>query len=69
MASVAGFPTDEASKAALLPSYVAVEWPVVDRLSDIKPVVEETHTLIMTGELDVEEGIEEMNDRYAELFE
>ena len=69
MASVAGFPTDEGSKAALLPSYVAVEWPVVDRLSDIKPVVEETHTLIMTGELDVEEGIEEMNDRYAELFE
>ncbi|MBR3764223.1 MAG: sugar ABC transporter substrate-binding protein [Clostridia bacterium] len=69
MASVAGFPTDEASKAALLPTFVAVEWPVVDRLSDIKPIVEETHTLIMTGELDVEEGIEEMNDRYAELFE
>jgi len=69
MASVAGFPADEASKAALLPSYVAVEWPVVDRLSEIKPIVEETHTLIMTGELDVEEGIEEMNERYAELFE
>ena len=69
MASVAGFPTDEASKAALLPSYVAVEWPVVDNLSDIKPIVEETHTLIMTGELDVEEGIEEMNDRASELFE
>lgn len=69
MASVAGFPTDETSKGALLPSYVAVEWPVVDRLSDIKPIVEETHTLIMTGELDVEEGIEEMNERYAELFE
>jgi len=69
MASVAGFPTDEASKAALLPSYVAVEWPVVDNLTDIKPIVEETHTLIMTGELSVEEGIEEMNDRAAELFE
>ncbi len=69
MAAVAGFPTDEASKAALLPSYVAVEWPVVDRLSEIKPIVEETHTLIMTGELDVEEGIEEMNERYEELFE
>ena len=69
MSTVEGFPTDEASKAALLPTYVAVEWPVVDRLSDIKPIVEETHTLIMTGELDVEEGIEEMNERYAELFE
>ncbi len=67
MASVAGFPTDEASKAALLPSYVAVEWPVVDNLSEIKPIVEETHTLIMTRELSVEEGIEEMNDRASEL--
>ena len=69
MATVAGFPADEASKAALLPSYVAVEWPVVDRLSEIKPIVEETHTLIMTRELDIDEGIEEMNERYAELFE
>ena len=69
MAAVAGFPTDEASKAALLPSYVAVEWPVVDRLSEIKPIVEEEHTLIMTRELSIEEGIEEMNERVAELFE
>jgi multiple sugar transport system substrate-binding protein len=69
MSSVAGFPTDEASKAALLPTFVAVEWPVVEKLSDIKPIVEETHTLIMTREITVEEGIEEMNDRVAELFE
>jgi len=67
MAAVAGFPTDDASKAALLPSYVAVEWPVVDNLSEIKPIVEETHTLIMTRELSVEEGIEEMNDRASDL--
>lgn len=68
MASVAGFPTDDASKAALLPSYVAVEWPVVDKLSDIKPIVEEEHTLIMTREITIEEGIEEMNDRAAEVM-
>jgi len=68
MASVAGFPTDDASKAALLPSYVAVEWPVVDNLSDIKPIVEETHTLIMTREITIEECIEEMNDRAAEVM-
>jgi multiple sugar transport system substrate-binding protein len=67
MASVDGFPTDAGSKAALLPSYVAVEWPVVDNLTEIKPIVEETHTLIMTRELSVEEGIEEMNDRASEL--
>ena len=36
-------------------------------LTEIKPIVEETHTLIMTRELSVEEGIEEMNDRAEEL--
>jgi len=40
---------------------------VVDNLSEIKPIVEETHTLIMTRELSVEEGIEEMNDRASDL--
>ena len=69
MSAVEGFPTDEASKAALLPSYVAMEWPVVDKLSEIQTIVNEEHTLIMTRELDVEEGIEEMNERVAELFE
>ena len=69
MAAVEGFPTDEASKAALLPSHVSMEWPVVDKLSEIQTIVNEEHTLIMTRELDVEEGIEEMNERVAELFE
>ena len=69
MASVDGFPTDEASTAALIPSYVGMEWPVVDKLSEIQTIVNEEHTLIMTRELDVEDGIEEMNDRVAELFE
>ncbi len=62
MAAVAGLPADE---VALLPSYAAVEWPVVDKLSEIKPIVEEAHTLIMTCAM----FIEEMNDRAAALFE
>lgn len=69
MASVEGFPTDEASTGALIPSYVGMEWPVVDKLSEIQTIVNEEHSLIMTRELDVEEGIEEMNERVAELFE
>ena len=68
MSSVVGFPTDDASKAALLPTYVAVEWPVVEKLSEIKPIVEEEHTLIMTREITIEEGIEEMNERVAEVM-
>lgn len=66
MSSVDGFPTDDASKAALLPTYVGMEWPVVSYLGQIKTIVEETHTAIMTGELSVEEGIEEMEERAQE---
>jgi len=69
MSAVEGFPTDEASKAALIPSYVGMEWPVVEKLSEIQTIVNEEHSLIMTREIDIEEGIEEMNERVAELFE
>lgn len=69
MAAVAGFPTDDASKAALLPTFVAVEMPAADKVSEIQTILNEEHSLIMTRELPVEDGIEEMNDRYTELFE
>lgn len=69
MASVEGFPTDDASKAALLPSYVGVEIPAADKVSEIQTILNEEHSLIMTRELPVEDGVEEMNERYAELFE
>ena len=69
MASVAGFPADETSKGALLPAAVAMEWPVAEKVSDIKTIVNEEHTMIMTREITPEEGIEEMNERVAELFE
>ena len=69
MASVEGFPADENSKAALLPSSVAMEWPVAEKVSDIKTIVNEEHSMIMAREVTPEEGIEEMNERVAELFE
>ena len=69
MASVEGFPADETSKGALLPSAVAMEWPVAEKVSDIKTIVNEEHSLIMAREVTPEEGIEEMNERVAELFE
>ena len=69
MSAVEGFPTDDASKAALIPTYVGMEWPVVEKLSEIQTVINEEHSLIMTREIDVEDGIEEMNERVAELFE
>ena len=69
MSSVEGFPADENSKAALLPSAVAMEWPVAEKVSDIKTIVNEEHTMIMAREITPEEGIEEMNERVAELVE
>ncbi len=69
MSSVEGFPADDNSKAALLPSAVAMEWPVAEKVSDIKTIVNEEHSLIMAREVTPEEGIEEMNERVAELFE
>ncbi len=69
MASVEGFPADETSKGALLPSGVAMEWPVAEKVADIKTIVNEEHSMIMAREITPEEGIEEMNERVAELFE
>ena len=69
MSSVEGFPSDETSKGALLPSGVAMEWPVADHVADIKTIVNEEHSLIMAREVTIEEGIEEMNERVAEFFQ
>ena len=69
MSSVEGFPADETSKGALLPSGVAMEWPVAEKVADIKTIVNEEHSMIMAREITPEEGIEEMNERVAELFE
>ena len=69
MSAVYGFPTDETSMGALIPSFVGMEWPVAEKVADIKTIVNEEHTMIMAREITPEEGIEEMNERVAELFE
>ena len=68
MASADGFPTDDASKAALVPVYVGIEMPASEHSSEISTALNETHTLIMTHEYSIEEGIEEMNERVAEIL-
>jgi multiple sugar transport system substrate-binding protein len=68
MALVDGFPTDEASKAALIPTAVYLEWPIGEKVTELKTMTDEEHTLIMTRELTVEEGIAEMNERAAEIL-
>ena len=68
MASADGFPQDATSKAALLPSYVAIEIPGDPNASAISSILGEEHSAIMTRELSIEEGIEEMNERVQELL-
>ncbi len=68
MAAAEGFPTDEASKAALLPSAISLEWPVGDGVNEIKSIVNEEHSLIMTREVEINEGIASMEERAAEFI-
>lgn len=69
MSSIDGFPTDEGSKAALLPTYVAIEIPGTALSSQISSILGEEHSAIMTREITIEEGIENMNERVQELLE
>ncbi|MBQ7487171.1 MAG: sugar ABC transporter substrate-binding protein [Clostridia bacterium] len=68
MSSVPGFPSDEGSKAALLPTYVAIEIPGSEYSSQISSILGEEHSAIMTREITIEEGIENMNERVQELL-
>lgn len=68
MASADGFPTDETSLAALLPSAISLEWPIGEGVSEIKTIVNEEHSLIMPRELSIDDGIAEMEERAAEFI-
>jgi multiple sugar transport system substrate-binding protein len=69
MAAAEGFPSDETSLAALKPSSLDLEWPTGEKVNDIKTMVNEQHTLIMTRSLSVEDGVAEMNALAAEILE
>ena len=68
MASVDGFPADDNSKAALLPSMVSIEMPSHPKASEIGTILGEEHSAIITREISIEDGIQNMNDRVAEVL-
>lgn len=68
MASVEGFPSDDASKAALLPTAVAIEWPTGKDVPAIKTILDEEHGLIMVRDVTIDEGIQSMNERVGEVL-
>lgn len=67
MASAEGFPEDDASKAALLPSAVYLEWPIGENVTEIKTILNEEHTSIMVRDVTIEEGIDNMETRVADV--
>ncbi len=68
MASAEGFPQDATSLAALLPTAISLEWPIGEGVNEIKTIVNEEHTLIMTREVTIDEGIASMEERAAEFI-
>lgn len=68
LAAKEGFPTDEGSKAVLLPTFVAIEIPGTDNTAAISAVLNEEHSNIMTRTVSIEEGIEAMNERVGEIL-
>ena len=66
--SVEGFPADEGAMGALVPSSVSLEWPPGLLVPQLQTIVNEEHTGIMSREYTVEEGIQYMNERAAEVL-
>ena len=62
IASMDGFPTDDASKEALITSHTYLEMPANDKSSEIETVLNEQHDLIMNEEVSVDDGIKAMNE-------
>lgn len=67
MASAEGFPSDELSLQALSPKAIYLEWPIGEGVNEIKTIVNEEHSLIMTREVSIDEGIASMEERAAEF--
>ena len=68
IASMEGFPADEASKQALISTHAYLEMPANEKSSEIETVLNEQHDLIMTESATVDEGIAAMNDGVKEIL-
>lgn len=68
IASMEGFPTDDASKEALNVSNLYLEVPYGDHVSEINSVLDSYHGSIMSGEMTIDEGIAAMNDEVTKIL-
>lgn len=66
LASADGMP--EGAAEALKVTNVSFDRPCVDNVGDINQMLGEEHSLIMLGELTIDKGIKEMNERAVEIL-
>lgn len=68
IASVEGFPSDDASKEALKTAAVYLEMPLSSKASEIETVLNTEHDAIMTGAETIDEGIANMNEQIGAIL-
>ncbi len=68
IASMDGFPQDEASKEALNVAQLYLEMPLHDKSAEIEVVLNEYHDQIMTYNISIDDGLAEMGRRVDEVL-
>jgi multiple sugar transport system substrate-binding protein len=68
IAAIPGFPSDPGSKEALQVYKTYLEMPLHEKSADIEIVLNEVHDAIMTGNITVAQGIQEMNERVGKIL-
>lgn len=68
VASTDGYPTDEGSKEALQTANLYLEMPVHQKSSEMEVVLNEAHDNIMTGNMTIDEGIADMNEKISAIL-
>lgn len=67
IASAKYFPEGDTNKEALTYTHYTFDRPLDPQIEEIRKPLDEVHEMIMIGEYTVEEGIEELNKRVAEI--
>ena len=65
LASMPGMPEDVV--AGLYTSNISPDRPAMDHVTEVDQMLKQEHSLIMLGELSIDEGIAEMNERFNEI--
>jgi len=67
--SVDGMPQDELTRRALNPDRVELEMQLSPQTAEIDQILNEIHELIMVGEINLEDGIRQMNERVGPVLQ